>query len=173
MRNFSGDNTGAPAVLGEGLSWESMTMNAVDAQLIEQLRWSVEDVARAFRVPSFMLGEMTKATFRNTEQLGQLYLQGCLGYHVEALEARLDADLALEDGTEVEFDLSAILRSDSEARFTTYAKAIGAGVMTVNEVRAVEGFPPIAGGDVAFIQVQNVPLSVAASGKGITVPAAA
>ena len=169
-RNYSGDNTGSPAVLSEGLTWTSMTLTASDSQLIEQLRYSVEDVARAFRVPSFLLGDMTKATYRNSEQLMRLYYSGCLQYHIEALEARLDADLGIEAGHGVEFDLDALLRSDSAGRFEVYKAGIGSGVLTINEARRSEGLPPVAGGDVPFIQVQNVPLSVAASAKAPPAP---
>lgn len=163
-RNYSGEGFGTPAVLSEGLTWAPMSLSLADAQLIEQLRYSVEDVARAFRVPSFLLGDMTKATYRNSEQLMRLYYSGCLQYHIEALEARLDADLALEAGHEVEFDLDALLRSDSAGRFEVYKAGIGSGVLTINEARRAEGLKPVEGGDTPMIQSQNVPLSMAAQG---------
>ena len=54
--NFSDGNIGRMAILGNGLSYEAMTIPAQEAQLIEQLKWTVEDVARAFHVPLFKLG---------------------------------------------------------------------------------------------------------------------
>ena len=67
---YRGEGMGKIAVMHSGLKFEPLTITAQDAQLIEQLRWSVEDVARVFRVPPFMLGDMTKVSYRNTEQLG-------------------------------------------------------------------------------------------------------
>jgi HK97 family phage portal protein len=53
---FSGANAGRVAVLGDGLKYESMTVNAVDAQLIEQLKWSAETVCSTFHVPAYKVG---------------------------------------------------------------------------------------------------------------------
>jgi len=67
-KNFSGMNAGLPAVLGGGLEWKPLTVSAVDMQVIDLLRWSVEDIARVYRVPPFMLGELGKASYKNSER---------------------------------------------------------------------------------------------------------
>jgi HK97 family phage portal protein len=67
--NYSGQRFGKTAVLGDGMKWEPLTITATDAQLIEQLRWSVEDVGRVFRVPPFMQGAVTNSTYRYPAQL--------------------------------------------------------------------------------------------------------
>lgn len=157
--NYGPRGQGRTAVLGEGMKWEPMTMTAVDAQLIEQLRYSVEDVARVFRVPPFLLGELSKVTYRNSEQLNRMYYSGCLQYHMEAIETRLDMAFKLASDVEIEFDLDPLLRTEMDVRFEAYQKAIQSGFKTINEIRAKEGDAPIDGGNEPLIQVQYTPLS--------------
>lgn len=162
-RNYSAGGLGKTAILPFGLKWESMTMNAVDAQLIEQLRWSVEDVARVFRVPTFMIGDTSKVTYRNSEQLGRAYLAGCLGYHVEALQERLSLAFDFGQKFKIEFDLDALLKTEIDTRYTAYTQALNAGWLKINEVRSTEGYGPVDGGNEPMVQMQNVPLSIAVS----------
>lgn len=157
--NYTGQRMGKTAVLPEGLKWEPLTITAVDAQLIEQLRWSVEDVGRVFRVPPFMLGELAKTTYRNSEMLARAYLSGCLGYHIEALEARFKQAFGFTLPWSAQFDLSALLRAEIDVRFDAYQKALAAAWITPNEVRASEGLAPVKGGDEPHIQSQYIPLS--------------
>jgi HK97 family phage portal protein len=161
--NYTGQRYGKTAVLPEGLKWEPLTITAQDAQLIEQLRWSVEDVARVFRVPPFMLGDTTKTSYRNSEQLARAYLSGCLSYHIEALEQRFARAFEFPVDYELKFDLSTLLRAEIDVRYAAYQQALSSAWATINEVRAQEGLAPVEGGDEPHIQIQYVPLS--ASGK--------
>lgn len=158
--NYTEERLGKTAVLGEGLAWSAMTINAVDAQLIEQLRWSVEDIARVFRIPTFLIGDTTKVSYRNTDQLGRMYIAGCLGYHLEAIQERFH--LAFEFGNDFvfQFDLSAMLKTEIDTRYAAYEIALKSGFKTINEIRALEGDDNLKGGDEPMLQVQNQPLSV-------------
>lgn len=160
-RTYSGEEgAGDIAVLEEGLEWKPLTMNAVDAQLIEQLRYAVEDVARVYRVPLFMLGDLTKATYSSSEQLSQLYLQGCLSAHMESLEARLSQFFGMDGRTEyLAFDRDRLLQAESRTRIETLTKAIQGGLRTPNEARRVEGLNAVEGGDTVFLQQQMTPVS--------------
>jgi len=156
--NYSGLGFGKVAVLGSGLEWKPLTINAADAQLIEQLRFTVEDIGRVYRVPSFMLGE-TKLTYRNSEQLARMYYQGCLSYHIEALEQCFNQKFEVSGGVEIEFDLSPLFRLETDLRYDTHSKALNAGIKSINEVRADEDLPPVKGGEEPRLQMQYVPLS--------------
>jgi HK97 family phage portal protein len=158
--NYSNQRYGKTAVLPEGLAWEPLTITATDAQLIEQLRWSVEDVGRVFRVPPFMLGDVSKTTYRNSEQLARAYLSGCLSWHIEALEARFGRAFDFPFDYSMVFDLATLLRAEIDVRFKAYQEALAAAWITPNEVRASEGLPPVEGGDEPHIQSQYVPLSM-------------
>ena len=159
--NYSSGNIGRTAVLGDGLEWKQMVMTSVDAQLIEQLKWTIEDVARAYRVPMYLLADLTRSTsYKNSEQAAQSYYSGCLQYHIEALERRLTSDFNMDDETTyVAVDVRAMFRMDTAERFGAYKEGIAAGVLAPNEARAFEGLGPVKGGEEPRMQMQYVPLS--------------
>lgn len=155
--NFSGMNLGKLAVLGDGLKYEAMTIPAQEAQLIDQLKWTVEDVARCFHVPLYKLGG--PIPIGNTiEQLNQGYYSDCLQSLIENFESSLDDGLALPKNYYTEFDLRGLLRMDTAARFDSLNKAISGGWMAPNEARASENMKPIKGGDSPYLQEQNYSL---------------
>ena len=158
-QNYGAGRWGKTAMLGDGLKWERITLSAVDSQLIELLRWGVADLARVYRVPGFLLGDLDKVTFRNSETLMRAYYSGCLQYHLEGVEARLDTAFALASDIELEFDVDAIFRTDLDVRFAAYKEGINTGFLTINEARAQEGLPNVTGGSEPLIQVQYQPLS--------------
>lgn len=155
---YRGQEFGKTALLGGGMKWQPLTITAQDAQLIEQLRYSIEDVARVFRVPPFILGDMSKVTYRNTETLGRIYLSNCIGWHIEALQQRFEYAFDFESRYQVRFDLSAMLRTELDVRYEAYGKGLNGGWLAANEVRAQEGLPPVEGGDLPRVQMQYVPI---------------
>jgi HK97 family phage portal protein len=158
-RNYSGEGLGKTAVLGDGLKFAPISMTAQDAQLIDQLRFNVEDVARAFRVPLHMLGDLSKASFNNVENLNRQFYSSTLQFHIEALEACFLDGLELPSDLSIEFDLDSLFRSDTEARFGAYQQALASGWLSINEVRAKEGMQAIEGGEEPRVQAQYIPIS--------------
>jgi HK97 family phage portal protein len=171
--NFKGGSMGRTAVLGEGMKWEPLTISAADAQLIEQLRWSVEDVARCFRVPSYMLTDASKISFKNAEQLARNYYSQTLAYHIESIEARIDVAFDLKGDIYCEFDLTSLLRMELDARMAAYREGINAGVLTINEARKLEELSPKEGGNEPLVQAQYRPLSMAGEPLPTATPPAA
>ena len=108
-QNYTGKNVGRIAVLGDGLKYEPMMVNAVDADLINQLKWSAETVCSCFHVPPYMIGIGPQPTYNSIEALNQQYYSQCLQTLIEAIEALLDDGLGLTQITthdyETEFDL--------------------------------------------------------------------
>jgi HK97 family phage portal protein len=158
-QNFKAGSLGRTAVLSGGLKWEPLSINAADAQLIEQLRWSVEDVARCFRVPMYMISDASKISYKNSEQLARNYYAQTLQYHLESIEARIEAAFELSGSVYCEFDLDTLLRMELDVRMAAYKEAISSGVMTINEARKREQLPPKEGGDEPLVQMQYIPLS--------------
>jgi HK97 family phage portal protein len=158
---YRGREYGKVAILPTGLTWSPITITAQDAQLIEQLRWSVEDVARVFRVPTFMLGDVSKVTYRNSEQLARAYLTGCLSFHIEALEERFESAFQFPSTYELKFDLTQLLRTEIDIRYAAYQSSLNGGWQSINEVRAQEGLEPVPGGEEPRVQMQYIPLSAA------------
>ena len=156
-QNFSGQNAGKIAVLGDGLKFERMTVSAVDAQLIEQLKWSVEDVARAFRYPLFKLQAGAPILAGSAEELNLQYYSDTLQPVIEAMEAVLNDGLELPATLHAEFDPEGLGRMNTESRFRTAGESLK--VATHNEARKRLNLAPIEGGDSVYSQVQNYSLS--------------
>lgn len=158
---FSGENLGRLLVTGDGLKYEPLTIPPEQAQLIEQLKWTVEDVARAFHMPMYKLGG-TSPTYNNIEALNQAYYSDCLQPIIESIELCLEEGLSVPSGMKVEFDLDDLMRMDTAARFKAYSDGIGAGWLAPNEVRKKENMKPVSGGDTPYMQQQNYSLAALA-----------
>ena len=152
--NFTGANVGKVAVLGDGLKYEAMTVKATDAQLIEQLRWTAENVCTAFHVPPYMIGIGTAPTYNNIEALNQQYYSQCLQTHIESIELLLDEGLELGKNYATAFNLDDLLRMDSATKMTTVKEGVGGGIYAPNEARAKFNLPPKPGGDTPYLQQQ-------------------
>ncbi len=159
--NFGGQNIGRLAVLGDGLKYEAMTIAAADAQLIEQLKWTVEDVARCFHVPLYKLGGPAPVN-SSLESLNQGYYSECLQVLIETLELCLGEGLSLPFDYSAELDLDGLLRMDTAARYDAKNKAVGGGWMSPNEARRGENLAPVAGGESPLLQQQNFSLAALA-----------
>lgn len=158
---FSGKNIGRLLVTGSDLKYQTFTVIPPDqAQLIEQLKWTMEDVAACFHVPPHKLGRPASTT--NSGVLKQEYYDQALRPHIEAIEALLTEGLELPADMAVELDLSGLMRMDPLARAESYAKQISAGMLKPNEARAEEDLPPVDGGDSCYLQQQNYSLSALA-----------
>jgi HK97 family phage portal protein len=159
---FGGGNIGKVLVAGDGLKYEAMTMPAEQAQLIEQLKWTVEDTARAFGMPLYKIGAGDMPTNNNVEALNQQYYDDCLQVHIENFEACMDEGLDLELGVMgVELDLDGLLRMDKASQIKMLVEGLK-GLYKPNEARARINLPKVEGGDAIYIQEQNYSLSALA-----------
>jgi HK97 family phage portal protein len=167
--NFSGTNVAKVAVLGDGLKYEAMSQNAVDSQLIEQLKWTADVICSTYHVPPYKIGIGQQPTFNNVQALNLEYYSQCLQVLIEAIELCLDEGLGIGEGVVtngqtygVEFDTDNLLRMDSAALVGSVKDAVGAGVMSPNEGRFKLGYGPTDGGETPYLQEQNWPLQLLA-----------
>lgn len=157
---FTGENAGKVAVLGDGLKYEAMSTKAVDAQLIEQLKWSGSQIAAVFHVPGYLVGAEDVPPNNNIEALRIDYYSRCLQTLIEGIENTLDAGLGLGpmgDGKVlgVELDLGGLLRMDTKSQVEVLTKASGGAYMKVDEARAAANLEPVTGGDTIYKQHQD------------------
>jgi len=157
---FTGDNAGKVALLSDGLTYQQNNIiSASDSQLLEQLKFTGEMVCACFHVPPYKLGLGVMPTVANTGILNQEYFEQALQYLVTKKEARLTEGLELrQPNFRVSLDESALLRMDPAARMESYKTQISSGMLAPNEARRDENRPPLTGGDVAYLQVQNYSL---------------
>lgn len=167
--NYTGQNVGKVAVLGDGLKYEPMAVKATDAQLIEQLKWSAETVCSVFGVPAYKVGVGTAPAYNNVEALNQAYYTDCLQIHIESVELCLDEGLGIGVGVKVggqvfgtEFDLDDLLRMDTATQVKTLSEATRGMLMKPDEARRKLGFGKVAGGDAVYAQQQDFSLAALA-----------
>ena len=164
--HYSGANVGKVAVLGDGLKYESMTMNAVDAQLIDQLKWTADNVCSCYHVPPYMIGVGPPPPYANVEPLLQQYYAQCLQSLLTNFEQSLDEGLGLlgpvngqQYGTE--FDIDDLMWMDTRTRAEAATKS--AGTLSPNEARMkFFGAGPTPGGDAPMVQQQYYSLTALA-----------
>lgn len=174
--NFTGDNAGRTAVLGNGLKYEGIKETAVDSELVALLKMSAEMVCTVHHVPAHKIGVGPAPTYQNGELENQRYYDDCLQKLLEAIETLLDDGLELwnVDGRKLraQFDIEGLLRMDSATQIKSLNEAVKGGWMAPNEARAKRGLKAVEGGEKPVMQQQNWPLDVLAQRPPPTDPAA-
>ena len=141
-------NSHSVGVLTGGAKWTPMSATPNDSQYIDSMRFSVAQIGMIFGVPPHLLG--------NTQDVSAAWGMGVepqtmafLTYTLRAWYTRIENALSnlLPEGMVARFDTQDLLRTNSSERFRLYSAARVAGLMTTNEIRDLEGMPPIAGGD--------------------------
>lgn len=158
--NFSGDSSGKIAVVGDGLTYEPMRMNSVDAQLIDQLGWSDEKICSVFHVPAYMVGVGQAPTYNNIEALTIQYYSQCLQDLVCSLEECLNLGLNIQGRFRIKLDVESLFRMDKSSMADFVNKLVAGKIMTPDEGRAKFGLSGTAGGDTLWGQKQDYPLGV-------------
>lgn len=165
---FSGDNVGKVAVLGDGLKYEAMSVNAVDSQLIEQLRMTAEQVCSAFGVPPYLVDIGPPPPYANFEPLLLKYHSQCIQSLTTNCEKSHDEGLGLIEKVEgrqlgTEFDIDDLIWMDTVTRVTSAKTAIEGGGLSPDEARfKYHGLAPTPGGASVLAQQQNYSLAALA-----------
>lgn len=155
----TGAAQGSPMILSNDAKFVSFGISAHDAETINLLRMTVVDIARAFRIPPPLLGDLSEASFSNVAELNRHFITG-LRFYTRAISLALGNVLRLPPGDYIAFDEEAALQPPSEReRIQGLGDAVRGGVMTPNEARRRMGLPPVEGGDHVYLQRQNQPIS--------------
>ncbi|MBI1209659.1 MAG: phage portal protein [Azospirillum sp.] len=149
---YGGPGGERTAILEEDQDFQQIQLSSVDSQTLEMRRFQVEEISRFWRIPLHMLNELDRATHNNAESMGQQFLTFCLlpilKLWQDAMAISLLSPEERDAGYYFEFLVDDIAKADIAARFTAYSQAINAGVFNPNEVRAIEGRAPYAGGEI-------------------------
>lgn len=144
-------------VLDAGAKFQALTMPAADAELLASRHFAVLEMARYFGVPPFLMMETEKSTSWGTglEQQSLGFVRFDL--HPQWLaptEQRISKELT-NSQTDVSYDLDRLLRGDSAARGVFYRVMREVGAYSANDIRKIEGLPPIKDGD-TYLQPANM-----------------
>jgi len=140
---YGGENSGQVAFLPGGMTFKGVSVvNPQDAQWVESRKFSRNEIASIFRVPSYLLGDLDRATWGNVSQLSEEFVRYSLQPVYTLIEVELNRKL-LENSQTLyyQFDPSILLRGTTAERFQNYSTAVTTGFMSRSEVRQREGLP--------------------------------
>jgi HK97 family phage portal protein len=147
-------------ILSGGAVFKPTTIANDQAQMLDSRRLAVEDVARAYRVPTDMIGLNNGGqSYNSIEQKQIAFLSHTIRPWVSKLEDAFSQ--LLPDGAFLAFSTDDLLRGDYATRIEGYSKLLQNGVLSTNEVRRKENMRPIEGGDVVRVPLTNVNISAA------------
>lgn len=135
---------GEPAVLGQGLTYDPMTLKPADAQFLESRTWTVTEVARLFGIPAkYMLAAIdgTSSTYSNQEQEDIAFVRYTLMAYLREIETAMSA--VLPRGQEARFNVDALLRTDTKTRYEAHKLAIDMGLYSTAYAQQIEGLPVV------------------------------
>jgi HK97 family phage portal protein len=156
--NYTGENAGKIAVIGADMKFTSFAMKSADSQLVEQMRYSDEQICQPFGIPPFKIGIGSIPAGLGVDAINQLYYADALQGHIEAMENLLDEGLKVDRPLGIELDLWPLLRMDLGKQADVETKLTGGGIKTPNEGRHAFGLSPLEGGDTVYMQQQDFPL---------------
>jgi HK97 family phage portal protein len=154
-------NAGRPLLLNHGFKAVPVGFKPEEAQMLESRGFSVEEICRIYGVPPFAVGHTEKVTSfgQGLEQQLLWFQKTALTKRVKKIEQALRKQLMSpqdrQKGFGVRHNFEDFLRADSKARAEFYKAMLETKVYTINEVRALEGKPPVKWGDAPFIQLQD------------------
>lgn len=156
-KGFSGGNSHKIAVLEEGMKYTPISISPEQAQFLETRKFQIDEIARIFRVPPHMVGDLEKSSFSNIEQQSLEFVKYTLEPWIIRWEQSINRALLSEKEKAayfVKFNVDGLLRGDYQSRMNGYATARQNGWMSANDIRELENLdriPAEYGGDLYLI----------------------
>ena len=150
-------NTGRIAVLEEGVKYQQIAISPEEAQFLETKKFQIDEIARLYRVPPHMIGDLEKSSFNNIEQQSLEFVKYTLNPWVVRWEQSLQKALLTDKEREeyfIRFKVDGLLRGDYKSRMEGYAIGRQNGWLSANDIRSLEDLNPIEseeGGDLYLI----------------------
>ena len=152
QRYQGSENARRPAVASAVRDVKTLGLSHRDIDFIQGLRWSLEEVSRAYGVPKLLLGDFERATYANVQASERMFWRNTVAPEVKFLEDQVNRSLLPRLGypqLTAEFDLSAIeaLQEDENSKVQRETALLDRGVLTINEVRRERNLPEVPWGD--------------------------
>ena len=157
-------NAGRVAVLEEGMKYTPISISPEQAQFLETRKFQINEIARIFRIPPHMVGDLEKSSFSNIEQQSLEFVKYTLDPWVIRWEQSLMRALLSNDEKKeyfIKFNLEGLLRGDYESRMKGYSIGRQNGWMSANDIRELENLDRISredGGDLYLVNGNMLPL---------------
>ena len=150
-------NANKVAVLEEGMKYSPISIAPEQAQFLETRKFQIDEIARIFRVPPHMVGDLDKSSFSNIEQQSLEFVTYTLDPWICRWEQSIVKSLLSDEEKKtlfVKFNVDGLLRGDYQSRMQGYAVARQNGWMSANDIRELENLdriPESEGGDLYLI----------------------
>jgi HK97 family phage portal protein len=160
-------NSHKVAVLEEGMKYTPISISPNEAQFLETRKFQINEIARIFRVPPHMVGDLEKSSFSNIEQQSLEFVKYTLDPWVIRWEQSLSRALLTQDEKKTyffKFNIDGLLRGDYQSRMNGYAVGRQNGWMSANDIRELENMdriPEELGGDLYLVNGNMLPLEKA------------
>ena len=167
-------NANKVAVLEEGMKYTPISISPEQAQFLETRKFQINEIARIFRVPPHMVGDLEKSSFSNIEQQSLEFVKYTLDPWVVRWEQSIQRALLTQEEKKkyfVKFNLEGLLRGDYQSRMNGYAIGRQNGWMSANDIRELENLdriPAEDGGDLYLINGNMLPMKNAGAFANIT-----
>jgi HK97 family phage portal protein len=164
QRAYGSSNAHKTAILEEGMKYTPISIPNNEAQFLETRKFQIEEIARLYRVPLHMIGDLDHATFSNIEHLSLEFVKYTLDPWVVRWEQSIMRRLLSPEEKRtyyVKFNLDGLLRGDYQSRMNGYAIGRQNGWMSANDIRELENLdriPAEEGGDLYLINGNMLPL---------------
>lgn len=145
-----GANAGKVPIMEEGSSFVPISLSLADSEWVASRRFSVEEVARIFKVPPVLIGDLSHSTYSNSVAMDMFFAKHTLGRPLSAIEGAINRQLLTPQAARTmyaEFSLEGLLRGASTERAAFYSSAINDGWMLRSEARKLENLPALPGVD--------------------------
>ena len=145
------------AVLEEGLKYQPIGISPNEAQFLETRKFQIDEIARIFRVPPHMVGDLDKSSFSNIEQQSLEFVKYTLDPWVTRWEQAIHRSLLLESEKKeyfAKFNVDGLLRGDYQSRMNGYSVGIQNGFLSPNDIRSLENMdliPDNLGGNLYLV----------------------
>jgi len=154
-------------ILEEGMKYTQVTIPPEEAQFLETRKFQVSEIARIFRVPPHMLGDLERATFSNIEHQSIEFVVHTIRPWLVRWEQAIRMKLLTPAERReffAEFLVDGLLRGDIESRYNAYAVGRQNGWLSANDIREMENMNPIPGGDRYLVNGNMIPVEQAGEG---------
>ena len=164
---FSGSNNHSIAVLEEGMTFHQLSIPPDQAQFLDTRKFQLDEIARIFRVPLHMVGDLDRSTFSNIEQQSLEFVKYTLNPWCIRWEQAMNQQLLSADDRRkffVKFNVDGLLRGDYESRMNGYAIGRQNGWLSANDIRELEDLnriPANEGGNEYLVNGNMLPLNQA------------
>lgn len=134
------------AVLEEGMKYQQIGIPPEEAQFLETRKFQLNEIARLYRIPPHMIGDLEKSSFNNIEQQSMEFVKYTLDPWVIRWEQAMQKALFMPEEKKqffLKFNVNGLMRGDYESRMTGYSIGRQNGWLSANDIREMEDMNPV------------------------------